>query len=123
MDKSRGPAAPNEIFPDRLRAAREHRKLSQAELATRSGLQSSAVSHFETGSRRPSFDNLRRLADALHVSTDYLLGRADSMEGSASADVFFRDFEKLSASDRDFATEMIAKLAARNNKGEPGGGG
>lgn len=122
MDKSRGTGAPNDIFPDRLRQARELRKLSQAELATRAGLQSSAVSHFETGTRRPSFDNLRRLADALQVSTDFLLGRSESIGGSSSADVLFRDIEKLSASDRDFAAEMIAKLASRNTKGESGGG-
>lgn len=122
MEKSRGTGAPNDIFPDRLRQARELRKLSQAELATRAKLQSSAVSHFETGTRRPSFDNLRRLADALQVSTDFLLGRSESIGGSSSADVLFRDIEKLSASDRDFAAEMISKLAARNRKGEDGGG-
>lgn len=36
------------IFSDRLRAAREVRGLTQAELGKLSGLQPSAISHFET---------------------------------------------------------------------------
>src|SRR5258708_39654925 len=65
----------SEIFSQRLKAARELRKMSQGDLAAKSGLQPSAVSHFETGNRSPSSDNLKRLADALNVTTDYLLGR------------------------------------------------
>lgn len=65
-------------FSRRLRAARELRALSQGDLARKSGLQSAAISHFETGRRRPSHANLLRLADALDVSTDYLTGRVDT---------------------------------------------
>jgi transcriptional regulator with XRE-family HTH domain len=114
---------PSSIFPERLRRARELRQLSQAELATRARLQPSAVSHFETGARRPSFDNLRRLADALQVSTDYLVGRTDSLGGEASADILFRDIERLSTTDREFASKMIAELTARNRGREGGGSG
>ncbi|MDC0740953.1 helix-turn-helix domain-containing protein [Polyangium mundeleinium] len=118
MSQSR---APSEVFPERLRRARELRQLSQADLASRARLQPSAVSHFETGTRKPSFDNLRRLADALQVSTDYLLGRTDAIGGAPTADILYRDIERLSATDRDFATDMVAKLAARNKKGEGDG--
>ena len=61
-------------LPERLRRARKERGLSQGRLAQRLGIQPAAVSHFETGHRKPSFDTLRRLADALDVTTDYLLG-------------------------------------------------
>src|SRR5258705_3782374 len=56
-------------FSERLRQAREYRGLTQGELAQKAGLQPSAVSHFETGVRKPSFDNLRLLADTLDVTT------------------------------------------------------
>ena len=49
---------------------------SQADLANVAGLQQSALSHYENGARRPSFTNLRRLASALNVTTDYLVGHA-----------------------------------------------
>ncbi len=64
-----------EDFGERLRKVRESKGLNQAQLAEKSGLQPSAVSHFELGRRSPSFDNLKRLADALSVTIDYLLGR------------------------------------------------
>ena len=51
--------------------------MSQADLADKTGLQPAAVSHFETGQRSPSFENLKKLADALSISVDYLLGRID----------------------------------------------
>lgn len=114
---------PSAVFAARLRESREMRKLSQAELATRAKLQASAVSHFETGTRRPSFDNLRRLADALGVSTDYLLGRSDSLTGAATTDVLYRDISRLSSDDREVAASLIAKLAERNAKGDGGGRG
>jgi transcriptional regulator with XRE-family HTH domain len=117
-------ADPSAIFPTRLREARELRRLSQAELASRAKLQASAVSHFETGTRRPSFDNLRRLADALGVSTDYLLGRSDSLTGAAATtDILYRDISRLSSDDREVAASLIAKLAERNAKGDGGGRG
>jgi len=60
----------------RLRAARIMQGLSQLEVGKKAGLQPSAISHFETGARKPSFDNFCRLADALGVSADYLIGRS-----------------------------------------------
>lgn len=124
MAGSREPMSePSKIFAKRLAEARELRKLSQAELATRAKLQPSAISHFETGTRKPSFDNLRRLADALSVSTDFLLGRSESISGTGSTDILYRDIERLSTGDREVATNIIANLAARNTKGDGGGKG
>jgi transcriptional regulator with XRE-family HTH domain len=105
---------PSEIFQERLRTAREARELSQGDLAQRTGLQASAVSHFETGTRKPSFDNLKRLADALRVTTDYLLGRADDMEGSStSADQLHRHYSGLSTEYQEMADDFIKMLAKK----------
>ena len=107
---------PSDIFPQRLRAARALRDLNQSELARRAGLQASAVSHFETGARKPSFDNLKRLADALDVTTDYLLGRVDDPAGLAGADRIHRHLGQLTGSDRSFAEDMIEMLAKKAEK-------
>ena len=105
---------PSDIFPERLRTAREHRELSQGELAHRAGLQASAVSHFETAGRKPSFDNLKKLADALNVSTDYLLGRTAEMEGSAkTGDRLHRHYAGLSSEYQEMADEFLEVLARR----------
>ena len=104
----------SEVFSDRLRAAREYRGLTQGELAKRTGLQPSAVSHFETGVRKPSFDNLRLLADKLDVTTDYLLGRVAEFKELAGADELHRHYNALKDSDRKFADELITHLASKS---------
>lgn len=108
--------ASTDVFSSRLKFARNLRDLSQGELAEKSGLQPSAVSHFETGTRKPSFDNLRRLADSLKVTTDYLLGRVDTVEALAGPDKLHRDYSLLSSDDREVADQMLALLAAKAKK-------
>lgn len=66
-----------EALEQRLKVARGLRRMTARELAQRSGLTPMAISHFECGRRAPSLRNLARLADALGVSTDFLLGRKD----------------------------------------------
>lgn len=107
-------------FPDRLRQARDKKGLSQSELAEKTGLQPSAVSHFETGRRSPSFENLKVLSEALQVSTDYLLGRVDDpgLTGTVATRLF-RHAEKMSREDLDTLTEfaeMLAKKAEQKKK-------
>ncbi len=60
-------------FCDRVRIARQRLGETQDELADRSGFHVTAISHYETGGREPSMNNLMRLADVLNVSTDYLV--------------------------------------------------
>ena len=95
------------------------RKLEQAELATKSGLPAASISHFEKGNRKPSFDNLRRLARALEVSTDFLLGISDEIGVGASTQTLFRDVEKLTDEDRRLAQGIMQLLTA---KSRPEGG-
>lgn len=107
-------------FPERLRSARQLRGYSQSELAEKASLQPSAVSHFETGRRAPSFENLKSLSVALDVTTDYLIGRTDepSLTGSV-AEKLFRHAGKMSHDDLDTLTnfaEMLAKKAEQKKK-------
>ena len=103
-----------EIFSQRLRKAREDKKLSQTELAEKAGFQPSAISHFETGKRSPSFANLKKLADALEVTVDYLLGRAEEPQNQGlAAEVLFRDFGKLSLEDQKTIAQMTKLLAEK----------
>ena len=108
---------PSEIFQIRLRKAREElRKWSQSQLAERANMPPSSIAHFETGARKPSFDTLRRLANALDVTTDYLLGRVDDPALAEAGDPLYRDMGKLSAADRDTARLFIKALADRQAK-------
>ena len=112
-------APPSEIFKDRLKAARELRQMKQSEVADRAKLPASSIAHFEGGARKPSFDTLRRLANALEVTTDYLLGRVDDPGLAEAGDPLYRDIGKLTGKDRDMAKdflEMLAKKAEEKRK-------
>jgi transcriptional regulator with XRE-family HTH domain len=106
--------APSDIFKDRLRAARDLRAYSQGFLAERAKMPPTSIAHFEAGSRKPSFDTLRRLANALEVTTDYLLGRVDEPELTEAGDPLFRDVGKLTGRDRELAKDFLEMLAKRN---------
>lgn len=112
-------STPSAIFPARLRCAREYRGLTQGDLAGRTGLQPSAISHFETGGRKPSFDNLRLLADTLDVTTDYLLGRVADFKDLAGADKLHRHYDALQDADRKFADDLITHLANKSAMRSP----
>lgn len=108
-------------FPDNLRKARETKGLSQSELAEKSGFQPSAISHFEAGRRAPSFENLRRLADALNVTIDYLLGRqSDPLPAGPAAEQLFRDYKNLTSKDQETLSSFAKMLADKNNSRKSG---
>lgn len=96
-------------FSKRLKEAREKRELNQSELARRANLQPSAIAHFESDRRKPSFDNIRALAKALNVSADYLLGS----EAGATA---FRDEENLTDAEREHIQDIIDMMVKKKKE-------
>jgi transcriptional regulator with XRE-family HTH domain len=78
-------------FAERLRVLRKQKNLSQTELGHISDLHYTHIGRFERGLARPSGDTLKRLADVLGVSSDYLL--EGSTEDAAKAK--FKDRELL----------------------------
>ena len=108
---------PSDVFKDRLRIARERlRGMSQVDLAKATGLPPSSIAHFEGGGRKPSFDNLRKLANALNVTTDYLLGRVDEPDMAQAADPLARHGAKLTEENRSLAKAFMEMLAERDRK-------
>ena len=100
-------------FPARLKAARRMRHLTQGELADRSGLPPASISHFEGGGRSPSCANLVRLADALDVPADYLLGRVDEPAHARPDDPLCGRVARLAAEDRELIAGLVGLLEAR----------
>jgi len=78
-------------FAQRLRELRKQKGLSQTELGERVGVHYTHIGRYERGVSRPGADTLKRLADALGVSGDYLLEGA--VEEAAQAR--FEDRELL----------------------------
>lgn len=112
------------IFAKRLSTARGMRGLSQKGLASKTGLQQVAISFFETGRRTPSLGNLRRLADALEVTTDYLMGRSDFAESPVQTlSSSLRNDRSLSSKDVKVLRRLVEKIMrAKNRQQQPRGG-
>lgn len=108
--------SPSDIFCKRLREAREMRGYKQDQLADLAKMPATTITHFETGTRKPSFDSLRKLAIALEITTDYLLGRVDDPELAEAGDPLFRNVAKLSGNDREIAKDFLKMLAERSSK-------
>ncbi|UXK13029.1 helix-turn-helix domain-containing protein [Erwinia pyrifoliae] len=78
-------------FAQRLRELRRQKGLSQTELGKLAGLHYTHIGRFERGASRPGSDSLKRLADVLNVSGDYLLEGAETQAAKAR----FEDRELL----------------------------
>ena len=92
-------------FAERLRTLRKQKNLSQTELGQQAGLHYTHIGRFERGLSRPGGDTLKRLADALGVTGDYLL---DGVEDDAAKAKFsdrellkqFQEVEQLPEADK-----------------------
>lgn len=65
-------------FGEVLRALRKGRSMTQSELGSILGLSKAVLSKYELGLGYPSYDILIRISRYFGVTTDYLLGAAES---------------------------------------------
>ena len=96
------------LVGSRLRAARKHAGLSQRELAERCSTRQSHISSMEKELRAPSIEMLKRLADVLGVSVQWLCGY-DQTPTEAPAEIG----PKHLLSDASTAAGLVALAADR----------
>ncbi|WP_052352761.1 helix-turn-helix domain-containing protein [Neobacillus dielmonensis] len=100
---------------ERIKNRRKELKMSQTELANKVGLKPPAISQYESGVRKPSFEALRKLSFALKVSTEYLvsgLTQTQNQDQLANSDrVFLKIIHSLNAHDKEKLLEYAAFLA------------
>ena len=58
-----------------FKIARIKAKMTQQDLADATGITKRTIKNYETGARNMTVPNLIKIADALNVTTDFLLGR------------------------------------------------
>jgi transcriptional regulator with XRE-family HTH domain len=100
-------------FKDRLKEARTKNKLSQNELAKLVGIHVTNISRYERGENRPATDVLSKLANALDVTTDYLM--SGSTEQVAEENIsdkellsLFKKVNTLSVEKKKVVKELLA---------------
>ena len=50
------------------------------------------------------------------MTTDFLLGRADAVKDLAAVDPLYRDIDRLTDADKEFARDMVRLLAEKAEK-------
>jgi len=107
------------ILTNRIRKKMEALRVNQAQLAKLAGITPGALSQILAKERTPSSGVLVKLATALSVSVDYLVGRSDDTDlndllQNEDAQLLFRDLSNLSQSDKNQIREMMEFLKQRN---------
>jgi len=115
MSTPRSSADVSSRLAENVRSLRELRRLTQAELGARAGIAAASISHFETGQRTPSLDSVVKLADALGVSIDVLVGRAPA-ESTAHLDPVFLQASRADAHTLDAVRRVTAALLEGREK-------
>ena len=103
-----------------IKDRRKQLSITQTELAKQSSLTPAAISQFESGTRKPSFDTLSNLADALKVTTDYLLGKRresyDDLLADPKVSMMFKGIMELPEKDKEMMFEFYQFLRTRKDE-------
>lgn len=93
------PALSKKEIGGRLRALRLARGLTQIELAEKVGTHQTALSQVEVGKRGVSLDHVVKLAHALHVTPDAILGETNAQpaNGHAPSSRLWRRVQRIEA--------------------------
>lgn len=105
----------------RIAQIRDQAGFTQSSLARAIGTSQSAISQIEAGERNPSYEMLRQIADALGVSTPYLVG-AEVERLKPEEEAHFRQYRGLPEGARRELEEYAAYLRHKHSQKSPPGG-
>ncbi len=71
-------------FNERLKKFREEKGLTQVQLSELTGISARMIQKYEAGIARPRLDAADKIAKALNITTDELLGNADMLVAQAA---------------------------------------
>ena len=103
---------------DMLRYLRKRERLSQVELAKRTGISRSRINNYENGIREPDLETMEAFADYFNVNMDTLTGRIEAKNPTTenddgSSDLFteiYNKFNQLPDDDREYIVSLINRL-------------
>lgn len=103
-------------FSERLKTLRKEAGLTQVDVAGKLGISQPAYASWERGVKKPTQDNLVKIAQVLNVSVDYLVGNSE--EKSAELDnielLFRMNSKGLSEEEKKiFKKELIEFMEER----------
>lgn len=94
----------SESIGDRIKNLREKKEWSQRELAERVGINYSVVNRIEVGKRPVKDHEISKFADVFSVSTDYLVGKGNSVKPQHNS---YDSLEEINKLVKEFNIEQL----------------
>lgn len=101
-------------FGNNMMLMRKKKKLSQAALGKLIGTSGDVIGRYERGDIKPSIDVVAKIADALEVSVDYLIGKTDLILDKETLHRI-EDISNLKEENKNFIFNLI-DMALRDMK-------
>ena len=100
---------------------REKQGWNQAKLADEAGITAAALCQIEAGSRMPTMPTLRKIANVLNVSLNYLAWgnkkeEIEDMLTDKDIQSFYRDYQSLTNDDKEMIKNQIEFLKSKQRK-------
>ncbi len=104
---------------EKIKQLRTEKGFSQSLLEKKSGVNSKLLSKYENGRIMPTADTLRKIAEGLETSTDYLIFDnvpKDGLSKLKDLELFekFKEVERLDAENRDLIKNLIDAVIIKN---------
>lgn len=103
-------------FSERLKKLRKQTQLTQVDVAEKLGISQPAYASWERGVKKPTQENLVKIAQILNVSVDYLVGNSEEAEGDLeNIELLFRmNSKELTDEEKEiFKKELIEFMEKR----------
>ena len=103
---------------NRIKRCRLALGMSKAKLASKAGLSRPTITYYENRNVNPTLQSLRKLADALGVSVDYLVGLENDPKrpGDFKIRLLFKNINELNEREILLIEEMCDRIRKRNGK-------
>lgn len=112
-------------FSERLKTLRKEAGLTQVDVASKLGISQPAYASWERGVKKPTQENLVKIAQVLNVSIDYLVGNSDEKieDELDNVEFLFRMNSKgLTEEEKEiFKKELIEFMEERKKAFKKGG--
>jgi transcriptional regulator with XRE-family HTH domain len=104
---------------EKIKMLRQEKGLSQVLLEKKSGVNSKLLSKYENGRIIPTADTLRKIAECLETSADYLIFDnvpKDGLSRIEDIDLFekFKEVERMDAENKNIIKSLIEAIIIKN---------
>lgn len=108
---------------EKLKGLRQKRDMNQTQLADASGITQATISRIESGEvKQLKSEALKKLAEALEVTVDYLVGKtnkltpSDIVDSDPTARQIFRGYDKLSPTEKNQVKDFVGFLEKQKKR-------